>query len=262
MRKEELLKERRELEVQKKKCDEVLSKAPEGKLRISHDKNQIKYYHRKNPDEKKGRFLKKEEKEIAVMLAEKDYYEKMKKQIEKKLNVVNYCIEKYPFENLGTVYSEINQYRKELIEPYVIPDEEYMKKWMSETYMGKPFLDTDAYYITKKNERVRSKSEIIIADKLYDMGIPYKYEHPLFLDGIGNIYPDFTILKINTREEIYLEHFGMMDKPEYVSNFIKKQSTYINNGIIPGKNLFMTFETSERPLNIRELVILIKNIID
>ena len=149
-----------------------------------------------------------------------------------------------------------------MIEPYVIPDEEYMKKWMSETYMGKPFLDTDAYYITKKNERVRSKSEIIIADKLYDMGIPYKYEHPLFLDGIGNIYPDFTILKINTREEIYLEHFGMMDKPEYVSNFIKKQSTYINNGIIPGKNLFMTFETSERPLNIRELVILIKNIID
>ena len=253
MSQEELLLEKKELEEIKKKCEDMLEKSIEGKLRICRDKDRIKYYHREKPNESKGKLLKKSEFKVAVNLAEKDYYSRLNKLILSKLDMINLCLEKYPFETLDTVYSGLNAYRKQLVNPMIISDEEYVRQWSSEKYEGRPFYSSDASFITKENEHVRSKSELIIADRLHYMGVPYKYECPLYIKGMGNIYPDFTILNIKNREEIYLEHFGMMDNPEYIKTFLKKQSTYINNGIIPGKNLFMTFESGDYPLNIKEL---------
>lgn len=33
--------------------------------------------------------------------------------------------------------------------------------------------------------------------------IPYKYECPLYLKGVGTVYPDFTFLSLKTGQEIY-----------------------------------------------------------
>ena len=107
--------------------------------------------------------------------------------------------------------------------------------------------------ITERGELVRSKSEKIIADKLYMMGIPYRYEYPLMLDDGITVYPDFTILKMPERKEVYLEHFGMMDDEEYVNKMLFKISTYERNGIFIGVNLFVTYETSKRPINTKAL---------
>lgn len=74
---------------------------------------------------------------------------------------------------------------------------------------------------------MRSKSEKIIADKLYSMGIPYRYEYPLVLERDIVVYPDFTILKIGEQKTLYLEHLGI--------------------------NLFVTYETATKPLNTRVL---------
>ena len=103
--------------------------------------------------------------------------------------------------------------------------------------------------LLQKEERVRSKSEKIIADKLYSLGIPYRYECPLTLAGNIKMYPDFTILRMMTREEVYLEHFGMMDDANYVENVIFKLNTYEKNDIYLGVNLFVTYETSKKPIN-------------
>ena len=67
------------------------------------------------------------------------------------------------------------------------------------------------------------------------------------------IYPDFTILDVRNRREIYLEHFGLMDDPDYVDNVMYKLNTYERNGIFLGVNLFITHETSKAPLNSRTL---------
>jgi len=56
--------------------------------------------------------------------------------------------------------------------------------------------------------------------------IPYRYEYPLVLAGNVKVYPDFTILKMPEREEVYLEHFGMMDDIDYVDSAMYKLSTY------------------------------------
>ena len=120
-----------------------------------------------------------------------------------------------------------------------------MECWGAETYKGKESTDEVPFIVTEKGERVRSKSEKIIADYFYRRGIAYKYEHPLYLKGIGTIYPDFTLLSPITREEIYWEHFGKMDDPIYAKNAIKRIQIYEKNDIYPGERLILTYETSQ-----------------
>ena len=113
--------------------------------------------------------------------------------------------------------------------------------------------DDENAIITEKGEQVRSKSEKIIADKLFMKGIPYVYEQPLYLKGYGYVMPDFKILNVKTRKEFFLEHFGMMDEVEYVRKALRKLETFEKNDIYPGEKLLMTFETSDSPINIKLL---------
>ena len=126
---------------------------------------------------------------------------------------------------------------------------EYASQWQQKVYQGKVFTQSDPEIYTVKGERVRSKSEKIIADALEREGIPYRYEHPVCLPGNLYLYPDFTVLNKRTRKEFFLEHFGMMDSPEYVENMIRKVEEFEKYGIFPGVKLLMTFETKNRPLN-------------
>ena len=102
--------------------------------------------------------------------------------------------------------------------------------------------------------------EKIIADKLYSMGIPYRYECPILMKNGIKVHPDFTVLKMPEREEVYLEHLGMMDDMEYVESVIRKLNTYEKNGIYLGIHLFITYETAKYPLSLRQLEELIKGV--
>ena len=73
------------------------------------------------------------------------------------------------------------------------------------------------------------------------------------------VYPDFTLLNMRTRENIYWEHLGMMDDATYAENAIQKINTYMQNGIYVGKNLLLTFETRNNPINHRTIDIIINN---
>lgn len=99
-----------------------------------------------------------------------------------------------------------------------------------------------------------------VADKLHALGIPYRYEYPLVLEGNIKVYSDFTILKMPQREEVYLEHFGLLDNSEYIDSVIYKLNTYERNGSYLGVKLFITHETSKVPLNTRALDGMIKQL--
>ena len=107
--------------------------------------------------------------------------------------------------------------------------------------------------MTNRGERVRSKSEKILADYFFQKGIIYKYECPLYLKSIGVVHPDFTFLSRKTRQEIYWEHDGRMDDPIYAQNAVRKIQAYEKNGIYPGERLILTFETTKNVLDM-ELV--------
>ena len=121
--------------------------------------------------------------------------------------------------------------------------------WKSLEYTSLGFSPDYAEYYTDNGERVRSKSEIIIANKLYRYNIPYRYECPLQLQSGVITHPDFTCLNVSTRQEYIWEHFGIMDNAEYACNAIRKINDYANSGYILGKNFIATFETSNTPIN-------------
>ena len=97
-----------------------------------------------------------------------------------------------------------------------------------------------------------------MSEILKELKIPFLYEAPLKLKGVGTVYPDFKLLNVKERKTIYLEHFGMMDNPEYLDGFFKKQSSYVSNGIVPVRDIIFTFESSKNPLDITAVRKLLK----
>ena len=141
-------------------------------------------------------------------------------------------------------------------------EEQYIQKWQDYSYQGKDFDTNMPEYYSAKMERVRSKSELIIADLLNKEEIPYRYECPIYLKGMGKIYPDFTVLNVKQRKEYYWEHFGMMDDPVYVKKTLQKITAYELNGIFPGEELIITYETRKNPLNRKVVNSIIRHYFD
>ena len=77
---------------------------------------------------------------------------------------------------------------------------------------------------TLRQESVRSKSEVIIANLLHAQGIDYAYEKKFTgLDGTSR-YPDFTIEDASTGQLILIEHLGMLRVPSYSQKWEKSSS--------------------------------------
>ena len=125
---------------------------------------------------------------------------------------------------------------------------------------GKDFAEGQAEIYTEKKERVRAKAEKIIADMLYHKNIPYKYECPINLKGLGMIYPDFTCLRLADRKTILWEHLGMMTDPIYCQKAMKKIDIYAKNGFIQGRDIIYTFESEKYSLNTMSVENLINQI--
>ncbi len=143
--------------------------------------------------------------------------------------------------------------RKQLIKPVEATWEQRVYEWRNIPFTGKGFAEGVPEIYTKKGERVRSKSEKMIADTFFQLGIEYKYECPILLNGYGTVYPDFTILSKKLRKEVYWEHDGRMDDPEYAEKAVRKIDSYVRTGIIPGDRLIITFETSNYVLSDRTI---------
>jgi len=235
-----------------------LNRAPEGTLILSKSNGSIQYYHKTDSSQKKGSYINKKERKLAARLAQKDYDLQILKEIEKQQTCFNKILNDLPEKEMESIYENLPTSRKELVEPYVLTDEQYIEQWKKVPYTGKEVSDSRASFVTEQGEIVRSKTEKIIADKLYLMRIPYRYEYPVKLNGYGRVYPDFTMLNIITREEIYLEHFGMMDDQEYCRKAILKIQEYAKNGIFPGRKLIITFETLQTPLDMKYLELLLR----
>lgn len=86
---------------------------------------------------------------------------------------------------------------------------------------------------TKRGDLVSSKSELIVADKLYELEqkqlIRYSFEKP-YLGDDGNMrLPDFTV---EHGDDIWLwEHCGMMGQADYVARWERKLAWYKTQGI-------------------------------
>ena len=78
---------------------------------------------------------------------------------------------------------------------------------------------------------MRSKSELVIADKLFAAGVEYAYEQPLVLPSGSTRYPDFTISDHARGVTFYWEHLGMLADPGYRARWERKRAEYVEAGI-------------------------------
>ncbi|MBQ9063209.1 MAG: hypothetical protein IJ121_10385 [Eubacterium sp.] len=194
-------------------------------------------------------YIKKENPETVDKLVQRDYEKKLLKALEARYKVIKNVPKVYGETDLIRIYSESHPERKSRIKTEYLPDEEFAENWQNISYKGKPLGENVPEIYTVKGERVRSKSEKILADLFERSKIPYRYEHPLELQNGNVIYPDFMLLNKRTRREYYFEHLGMMDDPQYAEKAIKRIALYERNDMYPGEKLLITSETRNTPLN-------------
>ena len=236
-----------------------------GSLQIGSTNEYFKFYHffpATKETKARRRYLSKKEIGVARQLAQQEYETKLLKVAKRQL----WLLEKHPAEYdrhaLQDVYQDLHEARKMLVTPLVMTDEDYVRQWESLQYEPGQFGPADPFFLSERGERVRSKSEKIIADKYLRRGIPYRYEPPLKLrNGKGEVIkrPDFLVLDKRTRKEYFHEHFGKVDDPQYAKNqLVEKLELYAENGIFPGVNLLITMESSLHQFNDRYLDLLIR----
>lgn len=231
--KEMLLQEQKHLEEIIAKASENVNEAPEGRLRISIDHGNIRYY--QCISDSFGNYISKEDDWLPRELAQKAYNDTVLRTAEARAKRIERCLKGYEDDEIERLFISLHSERQKLVTPVEPTYSQLLEKWYSSPYVGKTFKQGMPVIITEKGERVRSKSEKILADYFNRNNILYKYEKPLKLEGYGIVYPDFTFFSKKLRKEIYWEHEGMMDKPEYAINAVKKLNGYQLNGIMPGE---------------------------
>ena len=238
-----------------------IKKAPEGSVRITQSHNSVQYYHITNKGDNTGTYIPAGHRELAVQLAQKDYDKKVTESAAKEIKflskILKDCTQFFKKNTLAEkLFQNLHKNRRALVEPVKLSDEEYAVRWQAINYK-KDFTPENKNFRTVKDEIVRSKSEILIADTLNRMNIPYHYEFPIKLlreDGTKTTFhPDFLCLNRRTRKEFLWEHFGRMDDAEYATQTVSKLNLFAHNGIFPGKNLITTMETVTQPLNTQQI---------
>ena len=231
--------------------EKALADAPEGTLKIHSRRIGASYYMVKD-ENKDGIYLPKHDLEKARMLAQKSYDKQVLRAAKSELTALERLYNFYDKTNtMEDCYSRLSPLRSELVSPVVLTDEQYIEEWKKKhppRVTGKPNTVNE----TKKGDLVRSRAEILIADRLLTAGYTYQYETPLLLDGVV-YHPDFCVLNLRRRKTFWWEHLGMMDDSDYLEDNIQKLNVYARNGIIIGKNLIITMETLMNPFNTSQI---------
>ena len=124
---------------------------------------------------------------------------------------------------------------------------------MKAEYDTNPAYQENLRYMTTLGTRVRSKSELNIAKTLERLGVPYRYEQKMYVNG-RTLYPDFTILLPN-RDTLIWEHNGLMDDESYANRSYIKMREYEKIGYRQHRNLIITYEDDIRkPEQIERIV--------
>ena len=216
-------------------------------------------------------------------LASRYYERKLKAAVLKEKKQIDSCItilEKDPeTSDIDKVSEKLPEAIKENAGLSEFTGEGYACRWQESNSVVKKRRThkKDDYhkYKTLRGDYVGSKSEVIIADRLFVSGIPYHYEvaitpeatpdtrRPVY-DEFGRImgyetiafspeasdtlHPDFYVLNKRTRTAYFWEHLGKMDDPDYCKRNFNRFMRILDAGYVIGEDLLVTHEDSRNPL--------------
>ena len=126
---------------------------------------------------------------MAAGISQQEYDKKVIDAAQNELKIADEYLDMLRHNNVATVYESMNPGKQILVTPVFIQDEQYVALWQSKQYEPMPITD-DIEFISNGGVRVRSKSELIIANILEQQKIPYRYEYPIIIGGFGQVRPD------------------------------------------------------------------------
>lgn len=145
------------------------------------------------------------------------------------VDVIEQEISEAKMQNIQSAIDEKRKYKHGLLDylVFLIDDNASSNELHQEIgrYLGVEKHMLNRIYSTVKGDRVRSKSEVIIANLLAQNGISYEYEKKLEYENGKWIEPDFTIALPDGRE-LYWEHLGMLGVESYDKRWLEKQDIY------------------------------------
>ena len=131
-------------------------------------------------------------------------------------------------------------------------------EWANTPYRVNNAYPDEKNKLTSFGLSVRSKSEQLIAEKLHDYGVPFRYD-ALYTYAGEEISPDFTFQDRNMNL-FFWEHAGQMDKPRYEQRHNRKMTIYRSVNIVPWDNLIVTYEY-ENVINMGIVKAIIENVV-
>ena len=228
-------------------------------------------------------YIRKTDKDQLAWLATNQYETKLKTSAEKEKHQIDNCLEILSKDPDSSDVNKASEKIPEEIKRHVMSSEltreGYAKKWQegNSVVRKRRTHKQDDYhkFKTLRGDYVASKSEVIIADRLFVKGIPYHYEvaftpeatvdlsRPVYnefgmiagYEVIGfspfdedTLHPDFYVLNTRTRKAYFWEHLGMMDNPEYCWKNFNRFMRILDAGYIIGEDLVVTHEDKKHPL--------------
>lgn len=185
---------------------------------------------------------------LTMQLARKKYLKLstllLKNEIKRLSKFIECRVEPSP----DNVVAMLSKNWKYVPQTYLFPHKINQQKWAAAEYRRNLKYPEELRHTTSRGLKVRSKSELLIAEKLDAYGIPYRYDQ-VISNGKHLFSPDFTIK--TKKGIIYWEHCGKMADLDYRAYNKWKLSQYEAMKIVPWDNLIITYDQSDGEFDMR-----------
>lgn len=228
-----------------------------GSIRILKTSGKTQFYLITKKGDTNGKYISKKKISFVKAICQNNYDKQLVKELQKEISSLTACLKSYNPQKMQKLYLKQSLEKQKMITPVLLEQSDFSEKWQKKAYERKGFEEEEVEFNTSSGLRVRSKSELLIAEILVKMKIPFRYEFPVKLKEY-TVHPDFFCLNVKNGEEIIWEHFGLVENPDYAAAMVKKIQAYQEKGYFPGKNLIYTFESLRNPLNTKQIEEIIK----
>lgn len=223
-------------------ANKELRKLPSGTLSCVMRDGKRTFFQVEKADNKRIRkSINKNEKKIED-LAKKMYLETEIKMLKSSIEAAKLFLDSYEEVSVDNILRKI----PETIHDKLLPSPH--EDWATQDYPKSSYMPESKVHTTTRGLKVRSKSELLIAEKLYEHGISFRYEQVLSINGV-QLAPDFTV-KPQSGKLIYWEHCGLTGNKKYMEKHKWKLSVYEEAGIVPWDNLIITYDDKYGILNL------------
>lgn len=233
------------LQSEHKQAFNELSTLPEGRLHQEKHDGRTYYYHLLGKGKERTRTGITKDLQLIYQLARKEYLLCAMKKQEQGIEEMQKISKKMNLDAWqDATETACNKFPALPLEVFILGE----KYELRPTKISRMFL-SGTIHRTQSGIMVRSKSELIIADMLESLGIPYQYEVEVPCDDY-HLCPDFTVIRPRDGKVMFWEHFGMTHDDEYLRKMDLKLDKYRNMDIRPWSNLIISYDREDGSLDV------------